>query len=153
MHYRFRTATEQDLPRIIELLADDVLGAQRESSCYPLDKGYTNAFCAIDTDPNNELIVLEATANSEIVGLMHLTFIPYITHRGAWRCMVESVRVAADTRGQGLGEKMLLWAKDRAEARNCKILQLTSDKKRPNAIRFYQRLGFVASHEGFKLKI
>lgn len=144
-----RTAVPSDVPHLVAMLADDELGAQRESAGPVLDERYTAAFAAIDTDPNNELIVAER--EGRLVGVLQLTFIPYLTHTGSWRCLVEGVRVAADARGAGLGRQLLEFAIDRARARDCRIVQLTSDKRRTEAIRFYESLGFVASHEGFKL--
>lgn len=145
----FRAAAPSDVPHLVVMLADDDLGAQRESVGPVLDERYIAAFEAIDTDPNNELIVAER--EGRLVGVLQLTFIPYLTHTGSWRCLVEGVRVAADARGAGLGRQLLEFAIDRARARDCRIVQLTSDKRRAEAIRFYESLGFVASHEGFKL--
>ncbi|GMQ46239.1 hypothetical protein VB10N_12380 [Vibrio sp. 10N] len=106
---------------------------------------------AIEQDPNNELWVVES--ESQVVGMLQLTFIPYLTHIGSWRCLIEGVRIAKKIRGQGLGEKMFVHAIGRARERGCNLVQLTSDKQRPDALRFYEKLGFVASHEGFKLAL
>ena len=92
-------------------------------------------------------------SNAVLLGMLQLTFIPYLTHRGSWRCLIEGVRIANDYRGQGLGSQFINWAIARAAERNCGIVQLTSDKKRPDALRFYEALGFEATHEGFKLKL
>ena len=151
MQLNFRSANGEDLPRLVALLADDALGATREDNSEPLNPRYSAAFQSIDDDPNNELIVVEC--DSKLAGMLQLTFIPYLTHTGSWRCLIEGVRVAASFRGQGLGSQMIEWAVDRARVRHCSIVQLTSDKQRPDAIRFYQALGFSASHEGFKLKL
>ncbi|MCI5107752.1 MAG: GNAT family N-acetyltransferase [Pseudomonadales bacterium] len=132
-------------------MADDELGARREDLQQPLNKKYQQAFAVITGDPNNELTVVES--DGELVGMLQLTFIPYLTHTGSWRCLIEGVRIARSQRGNGLGSQMLLWAIDRARARNCSIVQLTSDKQRPDALRFYQSLGFKASHEGLKLSL
>ena len=147
----FRPARADDVPRIVALLADDPLGARREDARDPLPPAYHAAFAAIDADPNNELIV--ADAGGAVVGVLQLTCIPYLTYRGGWRALIEGVRVAASHRGAGLGEALLRHAIARARERGCHLVQLTSDKQRPDALRFYERLGFVASHEGFKLHL
>ena len=147
----FRTAQLDDLEVLVNMLADDPLGAQRERAQLPLVKTYLDAFAAIETDPNNELIV--AVQAEQIIAMLQLTFIPYLTYQGSWRCLIEGVRVHQDFRGQGVGKKVFQWSIKRAQERGCHLLQLTSDKQRPDAIRFYQSLGFVASHEGFKLKL
>lgn len=131
------------------MLADDDLGRKREDSSKTLNPKYIDAFDGISSDPNNELIV--ACNNENIVGMLQLTFIPYLTYIGSWRCLVESVRIHSGYRGHGLGKRLFQWAISRAQERNCHLIQLTSDKTRPDAIRFYESLGFVASHEGFKL--
>ena len=133
------------------MLADDALGAQREDNSQPLNPAYLSAFEEIDRDPNNALIVTEIDGN--LAGMLQLTFIPYLTHIGAWRCLVEGVRVHPDYRGRGLGRLFIEWAIDSARQKRCRIIQLTSDKQRPDALRFYESLGFVATHEGFKLKL
>ena len=147
----FRRATKADLAELVGMLADDALGATREDASLPLDQAYISAFEAICADENNELMVVESA--EELVGMLQLTFIPYLTYTGRWRCLVEGVRIHQQYRGQGLGRALLEWAIERAKQRKCVLVQLTSDKQRPDAIRFYQDLGFVASHEGFKLKL
>jgi GNAT superfamily N-acetyltransferase len=151
MELIFREAKETDITDLIKLLAGDVLGASREDLSAPLNHRYTDAFHSIEQDPNNELTVVEY--NGELVGMLQLTFIPYLTHTGSWRCLIEGVRIAKTHRGKGLGTKFINWAISRAKQWKCGIVQLTSDKKRPEAIQFYESLGFVASHEGFKLKL
>lgn len=151
MNLEFREAKESDIPKLVNLLADDVLGAKRETLSVPLDHRYTDAFHSIKSDPNNELTVVES--KGELVGMLQLTFIPYLTHTGSWRCLIESVRIAKSHRGKGLGSKFINWAINQAGERNCSIVQLTSDKQRPDAMRFYESLGFEGTHEGFKLKI
>ena len=148
---KYRQAAAADLEALVALLADDPLGATREVSSTPLDSRYARAFAAIDADPNNELVVLEY--DGRLAGMMQLTFIPYLTHAGGWRCLVEGVRVARAFRGRGLGTEMLEWAIGRARERGCGLVQLTSDKQRPDALRFYEALGFRATHEGFKLRL
>jgi ribosomal protein S18 acetylase RimI-like enzyme len=144
----FRRATAQDLPAIVALLADDMLGAAREA---PGDPAYAAAFAAIEADPNQLLAVAEQ--DGRILGCLQLTFIPGLSHRGAWRGQVESVRVAADQRGTGLGRRFLAWAIAQSRARGCRMVQLTTDKSRADARRFYESLGFTASHEGMKLTL
>jgi GNAT superfamily N-acetyltransferase len=147
----FRRARRGDLPAIVHLLADDPLGAQREADVQPLPASYGAAFDAIDADPNQELVVAES--GGEVVGVLQLSFIPSLTYRGGWRALIEGVRVAAALRSAGVGQRLFEWAIARARERGCHLLQLTSDKARPDAIRFYERLGFVASHEGLKLPL
>jgi GNAT superfamily N-acetyltransferase len=151
MSLSFRQATREDLPNIVRMLADDDIGAQREMVADPLPDSYATAFDAIDRDPNNELIVAERDGG--LVGVLQLTFIPYLTYRGSWRALIEGVRVASSARSVGIGTQLIEWAIERARQRQCLIVQLTSDKRRTDAIRFYEKLGFVASHEGFKLRL
>ncbi len=147
----FRLAQQEDVTTIVEMLADDPLGAKRERYESPLPQSYYDAFTAICQDPNNELTV--ATVNEEIVGVLQLTFIPYLTYQGGWRALIEGVRIASKYRSKGIGKEMFLWAIARARERKCHVVQLTTDKKRPEALRFYEKLGFVASHEGMKLHL
>jgi GNAT superfamily N-acetyltransferase len=147
----FRAATRGDLEKIVRLLADDPLGAKRETYTLPLPEHYRRAFESIDKDPNNELVV--ATLSGRVVGVLQITFIPYLTYRGSWRALIEGVRVDSSVRSGGIGRKMFEWAIERAKQRGCHMVQLTSDKSRPDAIRFYEGLGFVASHEGLKLHL
>ena len=146
-----RRATRADLPDIVRMLADDPLGARRETYAVPLPPSYHSAFEAIEADPNNELLV--AVLADRVIGVLQLTFIPCITHRGGWRALIEGVRVDASARSEGVGRRLFEWAIARARERGCHLVQLTSDKARPDAIRFYQSLGFVASHEGLKLSL
>jgi ribosomal protein S18 acetylase RimI-like enzyme len=144
----FRRATAADIPAIVALLADDVLGATREA---PGDPAYAAAFAAIEADANQLLAVAED--QGRVAGCLQVSFIPGLSHRGAWRGQVESVRVAADRRGSGLGRELLAWAIAQCRARGCTIVQLTTDKSRAQARRFYESLGFTASHEGMKLRL
>lgn len=143
-----RRAVRADLPAIVALLADDPLGAGREDPGPPLNAAYEAAFDAIDRDPNQIMAVAED--GGEIVGCLQLTFIPGLTRTGQWRGQIEGVRIAASRRGGGLGRAMFVWAVDQCRARGCGLVQLTTDKTRPDALRFYESLGFVASHEGVK---
>ena len=147
---RFRLAESADLPAIVGLLADDPLGAERERLESPLPRSYGAAFEAISRDPNNELVV--AVSNGATVGVLQLTFIPGLSYQGGWRALLEAVRVAAPARSQGIGRAMFEWAIQRARDRGCVLVQLTTDRARPDALRFYQQLGFVASHHGLKLR-
>ena len=144
----FRAATAADVPAIVALLADDVLGAAREA---PGDPAYAAAFAAIAADPNQLLAV--ADIDGRVVGCLQLTFLPGLSHRGAWRGQIESVRIAADQRGTGLGRRFFDWAIAQCRARGCRMVQLTTDKSRADARRFYESLGFTASHEGMKLAL
>lgn len=148
---KFRIATESDLASIVEMLADDVLGSKRERYEKPLPDSYIKAFNAITSDPNNELIV--ACYGNEIIGVQQITFIPYITHQGGWRATIEGVRTSSSQRGKGVGTELIRWAIQRAKERGCHLIQLTTDKKRDNALRFYEHLGFNASHEGLKMHL
>jgi GNAT superfamily N-acetyltransferase len=146
----FRKAIQADLVDIISMLANDPLGALREDLQHP--EKYQQAFDSIIKDDNQELIVVE-NESGEIIGTFHLTFIQYLTHQGSIRAQIESVRVRDDQRGKGIGEKMFQWAISRSKEKGAQLVQLTSDKKRPDAIRFYEKLGFTASHEGLKLPL
>jgi L-amino acid N-acyltransferase YncA len=145
-----RPATADDVPAIIAMLADDPLGATRES---PDDlTPYQAAFTAIEADPNQVLVV--ADRNGEVIGTLQLTIIPGLSRKGSTRALVEAVRVAATARNSGLGTTLMEWSIAEARARGCAVLQLTSDKTRTDAPRFYtDRLGFTNSHEGFKLAL
>jgi GNAT superfamily N-acetyltransferase len=145
----FRRATRADVPDIVRMLADDILGAKREHDTVPLPDSYYAAFEVIEADPHNELVVVEM--DGKVVGVLQLTYIPYLTYQGGWRALIEGVRVDASLRASGIGRKMFTWAIARAQEKGCHLVQLTSDKARPDAIRFYESLGFVASHEGMKL--
>jgi len=147
-----RPASIDDVRAIVELLAADQLGATRDGA--DDDEGlepYRRAFEAIDADPAQLLLV--ADSGGEIVATMQLSFLPGLARRGALRAQIEAVRVRVDQRGSGLGGELMIWAIEEARRRGCALVQLTSDKRRTDAHRFYERLGFVASHEGFKLAL
>lgn len=148
MDVTMRAAEAADLPAILRLLADDPLGKNRETA---VDAPYQAAFAAIAADPNQEVVVAEL--DGRVVGCFQLSFIPGLSRRGAWRAQIESVRIDSALRGRGAGQAMMDWAIARARARGCALVQLTTDKRRPDAHRFYARLGFVASHEGMKLEL
>ncbi|MFE1575234.1 GNAT family N-acetyltransferase [Streptomyces fradiae] len=144
-----RRATVGDVPAIVALLADDPLGAQRES---PDDLApYLSAFERVVADPHQHLVI--AAREGEVVGTLHLTVIPGLSRRGATRSLIEAVRVHADARGTGLGTVLVEWAVEESRRQNCALVQLTSDVSRTDAHRFYKRLGFTASHLGFKLAL
>ena len=145
-----RKMQNADLPRILQLLADDELGQLRETLQTTPHDDYLRAFTAIDNDPNQYLAVFEK--NDEIIGCLQISFIPGLSRRGALRGQIESVRVAANVRGNGYGTLMMAWAIEKCREQECSLVQLTSDKTRKDAQRFYQELGFVSSHEGFKLQ-
>ena len=147
----FRRATREDVNHIVGMLADDALGATREAYSSPLPESYYEAFEAIDRDPNNELLVVEM--EGKVIGTLQITYIPSISYQGRWRAQVEGVRVSAEVRSMGIGRRLMAWAIDRARERECHLVQLASHKSRSDAIRFYQSMGFVASHEGMKLQL
>jgi GNAT superfamily N-acetyltransferase len=147
--YIIRRARREDIGAIVRMLADDQLGAARDD---PRNlEPYLHAFEQIDADPNQLLIVV--ISDDEPVGTLQLSFIPGLARRGALRSQVEAVRIRADHRGSGLGADLMRWAIDESRRRGCALVQLTSDVSRTDAHRFYERLGFVPSHTGFKLKL
>ena len=147
----FRTATRNDLPAMIGLIADDQLGQVREDARLPLDQRYVDALAAIERDSNQLLVVVEQAG--AVIGCFQISFIPGISRRGAWRGQIESVRVARAQRGAGIGTAMFEWAIAECRRRGCTLVQLYTDKSRTDAHRFYERLGFKASHEGMKLAL
>lgn len=147
-----RTARRGDVPAIVALIAADQLGTARDGVRDEADlAAYEQAFAAIDADPAHILVIAESAG--EVVGTLQLSFLPGLARRGALRAQVEAVRVAESTRGSGLGAAMMTWAIEESRRRGCALVQLTSDKSRAGAHRFYERLGFVASHEGMKLRL
>ncbi|MER5400422.1 GNAT family N-acetyltransferase [Streptomyces sp. NPDC002599] len=144
-----RAADADDVPAIVAMLADDPLGARRES---PDDLSpYLDALERLRRDPNQHLVV--AVRDGRVVGTLQLTVIPGLSHRGATRSVIEAVRIHADERGSGLGTKLIEWAVAESRRQDCRLVQLTSDASRTDAHRFYERLGFKASHVGFKLPL
>ncbi len=148
---RFRAATSADLPAIVRLLAGDDLGAAREQYADPLPTAYRAAFDAMQAQGGNDYLLSEL--DGEIAGCLQLTVIPGLSRTGMSRAQIEGVRVAARFRGRGVGEALFREAIARARAVGCGLVQLTTDKARPDALRFYERLGFAASHEGMKLAL
>jgi GNAT superfamily N-acetyltransferase len=147
----FRRATPHDLPTILALLADDPLGRKREAADGVVTDAYRAAFEAINADPNQFLAVMENETG--VVGTLQLSFIPGLSRQGSWRGQIEAVRIASDRRSEGLGARMMEWAIGECRTRGCRLVQLTTDKARPDAHRFYEKLGFVASHVGYKLAL
>lgn len=148
----FRLATRADVPEILALLADDEVSRARDGAVSEAaDARHWAAFEAIDADPRNELIVAEDDAG--LAGTCQLTFTPSLTRGGAERMTIEAVRVRSDARNRGVGRAMMRWCLQRAQERGCGLAQLTTDKSRTAARRFYESLGFVASHEGMKIKL
>jgi len=147
---KFRKAKKDDVPKIVKMIANDKLGKLREDYQEPLPEKYYQAFENIDSDINQELIVIE---NEEyaIIGTLQLTFVQYLTYQGGIRAQIEAVRIREDYREKGIGEKLIKWAINRSKEKGAHLLQLTTDKKRPDALKFYEKLGFTASHEGMKL--
>jgi GNAT superfamily N-acetyltransferase len=147
--FTIRRARRQDVAAIVRLLADDVLGAGRETAG---DSAYEAAFDEIDADPHQYLAVINV-AQGEIVGTFQLTLIPGLARGGSKRLQIEAVRLASSTRGGGLGAAMFAWAHDYGRQHGCALAQLTTDKERTDAHRFYERLGYTATHEGYKLPL
>jgi GNAT superfamily N-acetyltransferase len=144
-----RPATEDDVPAIVHMLADDPLGAARES---PDDLSpYLAALKRLAGDPHQHLVV--AVRDGSVIGTLQLTLIPGLSRKGATRSIIEAVRIHADARGSGLGTRLIEWAVDQSRREGCRLVQLTSDASRTDAHRFYERLGFTASHVGFKLAL
>ena len=148
---QLRRACASDLDAIVALLADDVLGSGREDPSIPAADCYVQAFKAIERDPNQWLALAERAG--AVIGCLQLSFIPGLSRRGLWRGQIESVRVTASERGAGTGRAMFEWAIALCRERGCGLIQLTTDKTRADARRFYESLGFVATHEGMKLEL
>jgi GNAT superfamily N-acetyltransferase len=144
-----RRATADDVPALVSMLADDHLGAQRENP--DETAAYREAFDRIDSDPNQHLVVAERDGRP--IGTLQLTVIPGLSRRGSTRALIEAVRVHANARGDGLGSRLIQWAIEEARRQGCVLVQLTSDATRIEAHRFYERLGFEASHLGFKMQL
>ena len=149
---QFRPATRDDVSAIVQMLADDELGQNREDFRTPLPAAYYQAFANIEEDPNQELVVVENELG-ETIGTLQLSFIQSLTYQGGIRAQIEAVRVHKEHRGEGVGRQFFLWAIERSKQRGAHLLQLTTDKKRLDALRFYERLGFQATHEGMKLHL
>ena len=148
---QIRKAIDNDVKFIIEMMADDKLGHQREDFRIPLPEVYQEAFSKIDKDPNQELMVVEE--GEKVIACFQLTFIQYLTYQGGIRAQIEGVRTHQDFRKKGIGKLMIEWAIERSREKGAHLLQLTTDKRRPEALKFYESLGFKATHEGMKLHL
>jgi GNAT superfamily N-acetyltransferase len=148
LRVRLRRAAAADVPALVRLMADDAISAGRESSDLA---PYERAFARIDADPDQLLVVGEV--DGEPACTLQLTVIPGLARGGVLRGQVEAVRVRSDLRSRGIGDALLRWAADELRSRGCAVAQLTTDKRRLDAHRFYARLGWVNSHEGFKIKL
>jgi len=146
-----RKMHKNDLGFVVNLLADDDLGQFRENADEAVNADYIRAFEEISRDVNQYAAIFET--NGVAIGCLQITFIPGLSRRGCLRGQIEGVRVARNYRGKGYGTEMIAWAVSECRRRGCRMVQLTSDKKRENAIQFYKRLGFVSSHEGLKLNL
>jgi predicted N-acetyltransferase YhbS len=146
-----RKATKEDVTEIVHLLADDMLGSKRENSGSDIAQSYYDAFDAINNDANQLLIMAEI--EGKVVGTLQISYVTNMSHKGAKRAMIEGVHVDVSLRSQGIGQYMMEWAIAEAVKQGCRFVQLTSNKQRKEAHRFYERLGFVATHEGFKLDL
>ena len=149
---KIRTATKNDVPAVVQMIANDKLGKLREDYQKPLPQKYYDAFQNIASDPNQELVVMES-GYRKIIGTLQLSFIQYLTYQGGIRAQIEAVRVHEDFRAKGIGQLLFEWAIQRAKEKEAHVVQLTTDKKRPGALHFYEKLGFKASHEGMKLHL
>ncbi|MCX2720246.1 GNAT family N-acetyltransferase [Lentiprolixibacter aurantiacus] len=149
---KIRPARKKDVSEIVSMLADDKLGSTREDFRDPLPKAYYEAFSRISTDPNQELMVV-INDEGRVIGTLQLSLIPYLTYRGGTRAQIEAVRIHKDYRGKGIGKLVFKWCIERAREKGAHVVQLTTDKNRSEAIKFYEDLGFRASHEGMKLHL
>lgn len=146
-----RQAELNDLPQIVKLMTEDVLGSQRELYTEPLPKCYIDAFENISKDKNSILLV--ACDNGTVIGNLQITFTQYLSHKGSIRATIENVHIAENKRNLGIGTQLMNYAINMAKEKSCSIVQLTSNKTRTDAHRFYERLGFKSTHEGMKLEI
>jgi GNAT superfamily N-acetyltransferase len=144
--YSVSRATADDVPDLVALLTDDPLGSQRETAT---PEQYLEAFHRVDSDPQQYLLVIR-NGSAEIVGTAQLTFIPYLVRGGTTRLQIEAVRLARGDRGSGLGSALFNWIHQFGRDRGAQLAQLSSDKTRTSALRFYAHLGYTSSHVGFK---
>ncbi len=147
-----RPATREDVAAIVAMIANDKLGRLREDFQNPLPQKYYAAFENIDSDSNQELMAME-DKSGQVIGTLQLSFIQYLTYQGGIRAQIEAVRIHEDFRGKGTGQQLFEWAIQRSKEKGAHVVQLTTDKKRPEALNFYEKLGFKASHEGMKLHL
>lgn len=151
MNLSHRKAKKEDLKKLVELLTDDELGSQRDGEFSKNQKSYENAFSLIDKDPNQYLMAV--LKEGEIIGTCHLSIVPSLTYKGKIRCQIEAVRVCKSLRNKGVGHWIIREAIEKGKKSGAKIFQLTADKRRDRAARFYESLGFIESHNGFKLHL
>ena len=144
-----RPAQRSDLTALVELYSDDDIGVTREAT--EPDEVYQSAFDAIQADSNHILVVGEQDA--KIVATLLISFLPGLSRHGAWRAQVEAMRVSRTSRGQGIGQALLDWSVVEARNHGCSLIQLTSDRSRTEAPRFYERAGFEPSHFGYKFSL
>ncbi len=149
--YVIQKAEQKHLSEIVRILADDILGKNREVWADPLPQCYQHAFDLIMQDPHQELLVM--LNGEEVIGTLQLTFIPQIVLQGGMRAQIEGVRIKSTYQNQGLGRAFFNYVIDRAKSKSCIMVQLTSNAVRKDAIRFYESLGFTASHVGLKLDL
>jgi len=149
---KIRQANRKDVSAIVEMIANDKLGQLREDYQIPLPEKYYDAFENITSDVNQELVVMESKTG-QVIGTLQLSFIQYLTYQGGIRAQIEAVRIHEDFRSKGIGQQLFEWAIQRAKEKGAHVVQLTTDKKRPEALKFYKKLGFKASHEGMKLHL
>jgi GNAT superfamily N-acetyltransferase len=147
----YRPARAKDLPAIVAMYADDPFSNEREDAGDPLPSAYLRAFEEVNDDPRHQLIVVEEAG--EVVGTLQLSFLPHLVMMGGTRAQIEAVRVRDDRRGCGIGQQMIEWAVDQARAKGCRLVQLTTDARREDARRFYERIGFRPTHVGMKLTL
>ncbi|PWL38497.1 GNAT family N-acetyltransferase [Flagellimonas aquimarina] len=149
---QIRKAKKEDVSLIVQMIANDKLGKLREDYRLPLPEKYLQAFENINNDPNQELVVIEDESGN-VIGTLQLSFIQYLTYQGGIRAQIEAVRVHENYRGKGIGKILFQWAIEQSRSKGAHVVQLTTDKKRPDALEFYRVLGFVDSHEGMKLHL
>lgn len=147
-----RPALKKDVVAIVEMVANDKLGRLREDFQHPLPQKYHDAFDNIIADPNQELVVI-VDEGDQVIGTLQLSFIQYLTYQGGIRAQIEAVRIHEGFRGKGIGKQLFEWAIEKSKVKGAHVVQLTTDKTRPDAINFYKKFGFKASHEGMKLHL
>jgi ribosomal protein S18 acetylase RimI-like enzyme len=148
---RIRPAQGNDVAAIVAMLADDALGRGRERLEDPLPPSYFQAFERVERDPNIQLVVAEGEGG-EVVGCLQLCILPGLSSQGAWRGLIEDVRVASHCRSRGIGEQLVQWAVAEARGKGCKLVELLTHHTRVDAQRFYERLGFARSHVGMTVR-
>jgi GNAT superfamily N-acetyltransferase len=151
MNLSHKKASKSDLPRLVELLIDDELGSKRDGDFEKNKKSYEDMFDLIDKDPNQYLMVI--LQEDKIIGTCHLTLVPSLTYKGKIRCQIEALRVCSKMRGKGMGHWVIREAIEWGKKNKAKIFQLTADKRRERVKKFYESLGFVPTHDGYKMNL